>query len=109
MHTDYKSSQICQLRDQQVRFAPVEKRVSQAARAEKLLNEIDESLTYSYEFICFRVTDFRPTESDIETMTGKDAIADLHRLIEDLTDSADVFADKSRRTRSHRGRIGQNV
>ena len=37
MHTDYKSTILRQLRDQQVRFAPREKKLEQANRAEKLL------------------------------------------------------------------------
>jgi len=94
MHTDYTSSAMRQLRDQQVRFAPIDKRIEQSVRAEKLLNEIDEERTYSYEFICFRVTGYRPETAPIETMSGVEAIADLHRLIEDLTDSANIHADK---------------
>jgi RNA polymerase primary sigma factor/RNA polymerase sigma factor len=94
MHTDYKSSAILQLRDQQVRFAPIEKRIEQSIRAEKLLNEIDPERTYSYEFICFRVTGFRPEASIIETMSGADAVLDLHKFIEDVTDSAEIHADR---------------
>ena len=46
--------------DQQVRFAPREKKLEQVNRAERLLGEIDPRKTYSYEFLCFRITDFRP-------------------------------------------------
>ena len=41
MHTEYQSNIIKQLRDQQVRFAPREKKLEQANRAEKLLAEIE--------------------------------------------------------------------
>ena len=94
MHSDYKSESLRQLRDQQVRFAPIEKRIEQSNRAEKLLNEIDVEKTYTYEFVCFRITEFRPEIGEIETMTGENLMKDLHRLIEDLSDSADLHADQ---------------
>src|SRR5579862_7270962 len=60
MHTDYLNPVIRQLRDQQVRFAPRDKKVEQVNRAEKLLTEIDPGRTYPYEYLCYRITDFRP-------------------------------------------------
>ena len=41
MHGDYQNPAIRQLRDQQVRFAPREKRIEQVAQAERLLGELD--------------------------------------------------------------------
>ena len=41
MHTDYLNPIIRQLRDQQVRFAPREKKIEQVNRTEKLLAELD--------------------------------------------------------------------
>ena len=41
MHTDYLNPAIRQLRDQQVRFTPREKKIEQAAQAERLLGELD--------------------------------------------------------------------
>ena len=41
MHSDYLNPAIRQLRDQQVRFAPREKKIEQAAQAERLLGELD--------------------------------------------------------------------
>ena len=40
MHAHYKSNILKELRDQQVRFAPREKKVEQVNRAERLLDEI---------------------------------------------------------------------
>ena len=56
MHTDYLSPAIRQLRDQQVRFAPYEKQIQQADSAEKLLNELDSKRTYTWKYVCHRVT-----------------------------------------------------
>ena len=41
MHTDYLNPAIRQLRDQQVRFTPRERKIEQAAQAERLLGELD--------------------------------------------------------------------
>ena len=60
MHTDYLNPAIRQLRDQQVRFAPREKKIEQVAQAERLLTELDPSRTYPYEYICYRITNYRP-------------------------------------------------
>ena len=43
MHTTYMNSVLKQLCDQQVRFAPREKKLEQANRAERLLAELDKS------------------------------------------------------------------
>ncbi|MCI0441115.1 MAG: hypothetical protein L0177_18585, partial [Chloroflexi bacterium] len=49
-----------QLTDQQVRFVPPARRMEQLARAERLLAETDPGKQYPYQFVCFRITDYRP-------------------------------------------------
>lgn len=90
MHTDYINQSMKQLRDQQVRFAPREKKLEQVNRAERLVAEIDPDRRYTYEYICFRITDFRPDVHQIEAMSGTDALKDVLRFIEDLSDSANI-------------------
>lgn len=90
MHSTYHNSTIKELRDQQVRFAPRTKKLEQVERAERLLTEIDPSKTYSYEYLCFRITDYRPDTSPKLTMTGDDARHDVRLFVEDVSDSADV-------------------
>jgi RNA polymerase primary sigma factor/RNA polymerase sigma factor len=90
MHTDYFSTSLQELRDQQVRFAPRDKKLAQVDRAEKLLAELDPSRTYSYEYLCYRVTDFRPESYPDDRLTGRHARHDLQLFIEDVSDAADV-------------------
>ena len=94
MHSDYKCSAIRELRDQQVRFAPRDKKVDQVNGAEKLLHEIQDDKDYNYEFVCFRVTGFRP-EGEIVMINGKNLRHDLFCLIEDLSESANIRADET--------------
>jgi RNA polymerase primary sigma factor len=49
-----------ELTDQQVRFATPVKRREQLVRAEKLLSEVENTKHYPYQFVCFRLTEFRP-------------------------------------------------
>ena len=59
MNSDYKIVLIRELRDQQVRFTPRNKRSEQADRAEKLLTELDPSKDYPFDFLFYRVTEVR--------------------------------------------------
>jgi RNA polymerase primary sigma factor/RNA polymerase sigma factor len=93
MHTDYLNPAIRQLRDQQVRFAPREKKIQQADQAEKLLGELDPKRTYSYEYVCFRITSFRPEAYPDLRLSGQEATHDLRLFVEDVSDAADVPAD----------------
>ncbi|MEX2121424.1 MAG: sigma-70 family RNA polymerase sigma factor [Pirellulales bacterium] len=93
MHTDYLNPVIRQLRDQQVRYAPREKKLDQADRAERLLAELDDARTYSYEYLCYRITDFRPESYPGMKLSGEEARHDLRLFVEDVSDAANVPAE----------------
>src|SRR5258706_13122321 len=93
MHTDYHVSTLKQLRDQQVRFAPRDKKIEQVQRAEKLLGELDPARTYTYEYLCYRITDFRPQAHPNRKLPGGETIHDLRLFVEDLSDAANVRAE----------------
>lgn len=90
MHSSYIHPAIRELRDQQVRFAPREKKLEQVDRAERLLLELEDSRTYSYEYVCYRVTTFRPEAYPDVRMCGEEASHDLRLFVEDVSDSADL-------------------
>jgi RNA polymerase primary sigma factor len=90
MHTDYMNPAIRELRDQQVRFAPREKKIEQVEQAEKLLGELDPQRTYSYEYVCYRITKFRPESYPDLRLTGQEAGHDLRLFVEDVSDAANV-------------------
>ena len=95
MHTNYINPAIRQLRDQQVRFAPREKKLEQVDRAERLLGELRKESTYSYEYLCFRVTTYRPESYPDLRLTGHEARHDLRLFVEDVSDSANVSAESA--------------
>ncbi len=93
MHSDYLNPAIRQLRDQQVRFAPREKKLEQVDQAERLLGELEPGRTYTYEYLCYRITKFRPDSYPDMKLSGKEASHDLRLFIEDLSDAANVPAN----------------
>lgn len=95
MHIDYLNPAIRQLRDQQVRFAPREKKVEQVSQAEKLLRELDPKRTYTYEYLCFRITNYRPESYPDMRLSGQDAGHDLRLFVEDLSESASISVENA--------------
>lgn len=93
MHSDYRSPIMKQLRDQQVRFAPRDKKLEQVENAETLLYEIEPKKTYPYEFICFRITGYRPDSAPPLALNGEEIQHDLRKFIEDVSDAADVSVE----------------
>jgi RNA polymerase primary sigma factor len=79
--TTFKNPALKQLADQQVRFAPVGRRLEQKSRAQLLLAEIEPGRQYPYQFVCFRVTDFRPDSYPDLLIPGGELAHDLGLLI----------------------------
>jgi RNA polymerase primary sigma factor/RNA polymerase sigma factor len=93
MHQDYQSTILRDLRDQQIRFAPRPKKLQQVEAAERLIAELRADKTYTYEYVCFRITGYRPESLAATTISGGDLLHDLRLFVEDLSDSADMTAD----------------
>jgi len=67
----FKNPALSELTAQQVRFAPPAKRREQLAKAAILLAGIEPSKQYPYQFICFRLTDYR-SDAHADLMIGGD-------------------------------------
>lgn len=96
MHQHYRVSLIRELRDQQAKYAPRSKRLEQAERAEELLGELDLGKDYPFEFIYYRVTNFRPEANARKLVSGEDAAHDLRLFVEDVTESLDLPVEEAR-------------
>jgi hypothetical protein len=96
--TKFKIAALQELTDQQVRFAPPAQRLQQLARAEKLLTEIDANKVYPYQYVCFRITEFRPDSYADLLISGPDLENDLCRMMEHLVEK--LPACRSKRCRS---------
>jgi RNA polymerase sigma factor (sigma-70 family) len=82
-----KNPALKQLKDQQVRFAPPARRLEQLHKAERLLAEIDPTKQYPYQFVCFRLTDYRPESYPDLLIGGEDLKHDLCLFITELARS----------------------
>ena len=85
MGSSYCHPALKQLKEQQARFAPRERRLEQIDRAEQLLAEIDSGRCYPYEYLCFRITGYRPEGSPALVLEGGDVRHDLRMFVEDLS------------------------
>jgi RNA polymerase sigma factor (sigma-70 family) len=86
--SNFKHPALKQLTDQQVRFTPPARRLEQLARAEKLLAEIDPNKQYPYQFVCYRITEFRPDTYPNLLIDGRDLEHDLCLFIAVLSRKA---------------------
>jgi len=93
MQRDYQSPALSELRDQQIRFAPRTKKLQQVEAAERLIAEIVPDKPYPYEYVCYRITGYRPTASTATKISGADLRHDLRLFVEDLSDAAEMTAD----------------
>jgi RNA polymerase sigma factor (sigma-70 family) len=80
----FKNQILEQLTDQQVRFAPPARRMEQLARAECLLSEVEPAKQYPYQYVCYRITDFRPDSYPDLLIDGEELQHDLYRFIAEL-------------------------
>src|SRR5436305_10429781 len=95
MGNSYRHPALKQLKEQQARFAPRERRLEQIDRAEQLLAEIDAGRCYPYEYVCFRITGYRPEGSPALVLDGKDVLHDLRLFVEDLSGTVGQPAEQA--------------
>ena len=95
--TGFTHPALKQLTDQQVRFAPPARRLDQAEQARRLLSEIEAGKRYPYQFVCFRVTGFRPDAHADLLIDGADLAGDLHEMIRLLDDRVVTLEELSKK------------
>src|SRR5262249_36141743 len=72
-----------------------ERRLEQIDRAEQLLAEIDPARRYPYEYLCFRITGFRPEGTPALVLDGADVLHDLRLFVEDLSGTVGQPAEQA--------------
>jgi RNA polymerase primary sigma factor len=78
---EFKTSALKELTEQQTRYAPPARRLAQIANAQKLLAEIEPAREYPYQYVCFRVTEFRADGHAALRIRGDDLRHDLALFI----------------------------
>lgn len=92
MHTDYLAPIMLHLRDVLLAQGDRPRMIETAACAERLLDEIKVAETYNYTQLCERLAHPCPNPCHDATISGEAAQHDLRRLVEDLSDAADLRA-----------------
>ena len=82
--SEFRITALKELTEQQTRYAPPARRLEQVARAQKLLAEIEPGKTYPYQYVCYRVTDFRPDVNPDLLLAGDDLRHDLSQFVRKL-------------------------
>jgi RNA polymerase sigma factor (sigma-70 family) len=95
--TGFKTPALKELTDQQVRFAPETRRQEQAARAARLLAEVEPGKLYPYQFVCYRITEFRPDSYADLLIPGADLAHDLGLMCKLLVDQVVTLEELSKR------------
>jgi RNA polymerase sigma factor (sigma-70 family) len=84
---DFRVPALGQLAEQQVRFALPGHRQQRMVRAERLFGEIEPGREYPYDYVYFRITDFRTDDYPGLLISGTDLKHDLWLLIDALVKS----------------------
>ncbi len=80
--SDFKVTALEQLTDQQVRFTPPGVRQLQLERARALLAQVKPGRQYPFQFICFRITDYRSDSNPNLLIAGEDLRHDLDLFLD---------------------------
>src|SRR5262249_15572243 len=83
----FRVAALKQLADQQLRFALPAHRQQRMIRAERLFNEIDPERSYPYQYVYYRITDFRTEDYPSLLIPGEDLRHDLWPFIDRLAKS----------------------
>src|SRR5262245_59311385 len=95
MGSTYRHPALKQLKEQQARFAPRERRLEQVDRAERLLGEVEPEKRYPYEYLVFRITGYRPERLPDLVLEGPDVWHDLRLFVEDLSATVGQKAEQA--------------
>jgi RNA polymerase primary sigma factor len=84
-----------QLTEQQKKYAPIEKRLEQMDRAEKLMAQIESDQSYKYQDLCEQLTGYRPENYPDLSIDGADLLHDLPQFVEELSASTKIPVEQA--------------
>jgi len=92
-----KQAYVCRELDELARQlvrAPAERRAEQVRRAERLHDEIEPDASYPFDYLVYRITGFRAETDATVLLVGEAVAADLRLLIDTLSRSIRIYAEK---------------
>lgn len=82
--SEFKITALKELTEQQTRYAPTARRQAQIANAQKLLGEIEPHKAYPYQYVCYRLTEYRSEAYPDLCIRGEELRHDLELFIRRL-------------------------
>ncbi|MBY0514310.1 MAG: sigma-70 family RNA polymerase sigma factor [Gemmataceae bacterium] len=82
--SEFKQPALRELTEQQTRYAPPARRQEQVARAQKLLREVEPGRAYPYQYVCYRLTEYRSAAHADLLIAGDDLRHDLALFVRKL-------------------------
>lgn len=95
MSANFKHPAMKQLTEQQARYAPIEKRLEQMSRAEKLLAQVELSQSYKYQELTELLTGYRSEQYPDLSIDGEDLLHDLPKFVELLSASTKLPVEQA--------------
>lgn len=89
--TEFKTKALKELAEQQTRYAPAARRQAQIANAQKLAGEVEAGKSYPYQYVVFRVTEYRSDAYPDLLVRGDDLRHDLALFIRRAQKAAPVI------------------
>jgi RNA polymerase primary sigma factor/RNA polymerase sigma factor len=86
------NSECIELLRNQLLFAPTGVRRRNIFRLERLISSLSPERRYPYEYIYHKITNYRPEQNAVITLSGKELLDDLLKLLSALSDSIDIKA-----------------
>ncbi len=80
--------------EKQLAFAPAGVREEQLDNIEQLIHELDAGMSYPYEFVCFKITAYRPAADLGKSFEGAQLRHDLCVLLDRLSETVNTPADQ---------------
>ncbi len=95
MSANFKHPALKQLTEQQARYAPIEKRLEQMSRAEKLLAQVEPGQSYKYQELTEVLTGYRSEQYPDLSIDGEDLLHDLPTFVEELSASTKLPVEQA--------------
>lgn len=95
MSANFNHPAMKQLTEQQSRYAPIEKRLEQMNRAEKLLAQIESGQSYKYQDLSEQLTGYRSEKYPDLSIDAEDLLHDLPIFIEELSASTKLPVEQA--------------
>lgn len=95
MTAKFKHPVLSQLTEQQKRYAPIETRLEQMDRAEKLLGHISPDQAYTYQSLSEQLTGYKSDKYPDLVIDGEDLLHDLPLFIEELSASTKIPVEQA--------------